>query len=67
MVVTPEAVGLEVGDGLGEGLLGAAVGTEEERVGVGLGDAPPAGATSLHPTSPAAATSNPTTSLTLRR
>jgi hypothetical protein len=67
MVVTPEAVGLEVGEGLGEGLLGAAVGTEDEPLGVGVGDAPPAGATSLHATNPAAATSNPTTSLTLRR
>jgi hypothetical protein len=67
MVATPEAVGLEVGEGLGEGL-GAAVGTEEcVGVGVVIGDAPPVGARSLHPTSPAAATSNPTTSLILRR
>ncbi|WP_328524009.1 hypothetical protein [Kribbella sp. NBC_00359] len=72
MAATPDAVGLEVGEGLvdggSDGLLGgAAVGAEDERVGVGVGDAPPVGAISLHPTSPAAATSNPATSLTLRR
>jgi hypothetical protein len=65
-------VGSRVGvaDGLlgdADGLLGGAEVLGAEVVGVAVGDAPPVGAVSLHPTSPAATTNSPTTSLTLRR
>jgi hypothetical protein len=70
MDTTPETVGFGVGvgdSGTRDGVLLGVVAGTVGRVGVGVGEAPLVGATSLHPTSPVATTNNPATSLTLRR
>ena len=73
MRTSPEAGGLEDGDagvvGAADdsGLVGSAGVGVADRVGVGVVEAEPVGGTSLHPTSPAATTNSPATSLTLRR